>query len=440
MVVARRPSPGAARALGGLGALQVAGYLGERLVRRRLRPSGWDAVESPLVLAGIGLAGAMAALGRQVQRPDGPVRPPSPIRARRGGGRGRSVREGSLHGGLPYLAVGQGPPLVVFSGLSAEHANPTGLARRFELQTLKPMARHFTVYAVNRRPGLPAGSTIGDLAGHYAQAIAHEFQGPVAIEGISTGGSIAQQFAIDHPHLVRRLVLAATACRLSPHGREVQRRFAELTQQGRSRRAYATLGPTLAATAAGGRVFAGLMWLFGASQRVEDPSDMLVTVAAEDAFDACPELGRITAPTLMVAGGRDRFYSPELFRETAERIPNARLRPVPRQGPRRCDDPQASHPRDRRLPARRRPAGNLTAAVVSAHCPGLGVRGLADHGLDVPGELDLVEVASHAARQQPGARSSGPPTGVPSHYPGDVLVGSLRAPAPPSPSATPAAP
>jgi pimeloyl-ACP methyl ester carboxylesterase len=325
VVVARRPSPGAARVLGGLGALQVAGYLGERLVRRRLRPSGWDAVESPLVLAGIGLAGAMAALGRQVQRPEGPVRPPSPIRARRGGGRGRSVREGSLHGGLPYLAVGQGPPLVVFSGLSAEHANPTGLARRFELQTLKPMARHFTVYAVNRRPGLPAGSTIGDLAGHYAQAIAHEFQGPVAIEGISTGGSIAQQFAIDHPHLVHRLVLAATACRLSPHGREVQRRFAELTRQGRSRRAYATLGPTLAATAAGGCAFAGLMWLFGASQRVEDPADMLVTVAAEDAFDACPELGRITAPTLLVAGGRDRFYSPELFRDTAERIPNARL-------------------------------------------------------------------------------------------------------------------
>jgi pimeloyl-ACP methyl ester carboxylesterase len=40
------------------------------------------------------------------------------------------VREGTLHGGLPYLAVGQGPPLVVFVGLTAEHANTTGLARR----------------------------------------------------------------------------------------------------------------------------------------------------------------------------------------------------------------------------------------------------------------------------------------------------------------------
>jgi pimeloyl-ACP methyl ester carboxylesterase len=310
-VVARRPSRAAARALGGLGALQVAGYLGERLVRRRLRPSGWDAFETPLAVAGIGLAGAMAALGSQVER--------------RGGGRGQSVREGALHGGLPYLAVGAGPPLVVLSGLSAEHANPTGLARRFELQTLKPMARHFTVYAVNRKPGLPAGSTIGDLAGHYAEAIAREFPGPVCIEGISTGGSIAQQLAIDHPHLVRRLVLAATACRLSPHGREVQRRFAELTTDGQPRRAYAALGSTLAATAAGGRAFAALMWLFGASQRVDDPSDMLVTVAAEDVFDAGPQLHRITAPTLLVAGGRDRFYSLELFQETAERIPDARL-------------------------------------------------------------------------------------------------------------------
>jgi pimeloyl-ACP methyl ester carboxylesterase len=325
-VVARQPSRGAARALGGLGALQVAGYLGERLVRRRLRPSGWDPVETPLAVVGIGLAAAMAALGSQVERRGGTGRSPSPIRTRRGRGRGQSVREGELYGGLPYLAVGAGPPLVVFSGLTAEHANPTGLARRVELLTLKPMARHFTVYAVNRKPGLPAGSTIADLASHYAEAIAREFPGPVCIQGVSTGGSIAQQFAIDHPQLVRRLVLAATACRLSPHGRETQRRFAELTAEGRQRHAYAVIGPTLAATAAGGRAFAALGWLFAGSQRADDPSDMLVTVAAEDTFDASPELHRITAPTLLVAGGRDRFYAPELFRETAEGIPGARLR------------------------------------------------------------------------------------------------------------------
>jgi hypothetical protein len=236
--VARRPTRGAARALAGLGALQVAGYLGERLVRRRLRPSGWDPVESPLALAGLALAGAMAALGAQVGRSDRPAQPPDQPRG--GASRRRSVREGTLHGGLPCLALGEGPPLVVFSGLTTTHANPTGLGRWLALQTLKPMARHVSVYAVNRKPGLPADATIGDLAGHYALAIQREFPGPVCIAGISTGGSIAQQFAIDHPHLVRGLVL--------------------------------------------------------------------------------------------VAGGRDRFYTPDLFQETAERIPGARLALYQRKG------------------------------------------------------------------------------------------------------------
>jgi hypothetical protein len=68
--VARRPSRHASQALGGFGGNPVAGYLGERLVRQRLRPSGWDAVESPLLSVAIGLAVAMAALGRQARRDD----------------------------------------------------------------------------------------------------------------------------------------------------------------------------------------------------------------------------------------------------------------------------------------------------------------------------------------------------------------------------------
>jgi hypothetical protein len=114
-----------------------------------------------------------------------------PLRLRRGPAPGASVvRQGVLHGGLPYLAVGQGPPLVVFSAFTAEHANPTGPARRFSLQPLRPLAGHFTVYLVNRKPGVQSGSTIADLAGHYAQALERAFTGPVAIIGISTGGSV----------------------------------------------------------------------------------------------------------------------------------------------------------------------------------------------------------------------------------------------------------
>ena len=62
-VMARHPSRRVARGLRIVGLTTVAGYLGERLVRQRLRPAGWDALESPLIMAALGLSVAMAALG-----------------------------------------------------------------------------------------------------------------------------------------------------------------------------------------------------------------------------------------------------------------------------------------------------------------------------------------------------------------------------------------
>jgi pimeloyl-ACP methyl ester carboxylesterase len=59
---------------------------------------------------------------------------------------------------------------------------------------------------------------------------------------------------------------------------------------------------------------------------------MVATIRAEDAFDVCADLHRITAPTLIVGGARDGFYGEELFRRTADAIPGARLVLHPRAG------------------------------------------------------------------------------------------------------------
>jgi pimeloyl-ACP methyl ester carboxylesterase len=243
-----------------------------------------------------------------------------------------NVREGTLSGGCPYLAAGAGPPLVVFPGLTGENANPTGMARRAELRRLRALAHHFTVYVVNRRPGLRPGTTIADLADHYAEAIEHEFAGPVDVQGVSTGGSIAQSFAIRHPGMVRRLVLVATAARLSPAARQVQREIALFAAANRPRLAWSAAGRVLAGTAIGGRAMSALLWLLGPAIAPDDPVDMIVTIAAEDHFDASADLNRITAPTLIVAGERDGYYSPELFEELAAGIPDAQLRLFRRMG------------------------------------------------------------------------------------------------------------
>jgi len=61
--LATRPDDVARGVLRVLGALMIPGYLAEHWGRARLRPSGWDPVETPVVVAGLGLAAAMHALG-----------------------------------------------------------------------------------------------------------------------------------------------------------------------------------------------------------------------------------------------------------------------------------------------------------------------------------------------------------------------------------------
>jgi len=61
----RGPHDGARRMLGMLGVVMVPGYLMERSDREHLRPGGLDPVETPLALAGVGLAAAMGVLGHQ---------------------------------------------------------------------------------------------------------------------------------------------------------------------------------------------------------------------------------------------------------------------------------------------------------------------------------------------------------------------------------------
>jgi hypothetical protein len=68
--LAAGPDDGARRLLGILGAVMAQGYLAEKFVRAHLRPGGWDPVETPVVVAEIGLAAAMATLGHQAASGD----------------------------------------------------------------------------------------------------------------------------------------------------------------------------------------------------------------------------------------------------------------------------------------------------------------------------------------------------------------------------------
>jgi len=238
---------------------------------------------------------------------------------------------GFLHDGIPYLRIGHGPPLVMVQGLTPEHDVPKGWARRWLLASATPLAREFTVYVVNRKQGLHPGESMSEIAGHLANAIEHDLGGPVFLQGASTGGSVVLQLAVDRPDLVRRLVVVAAAYQLGPRGRELQAEMARLIRAGEPRQAWASVmtamlpGPLRGPARPLSRLAAGPMV-------PADPTDVLVTLDAEDAFNVEADLPRVTAPTLVIGGGNDPFYTQQLLQGTAAGVRDGRLHIFPGWG------------------------------------------------------------------------------------------------------------
>jgi pimeloyl-ACP methyl ester carboxylesterase len=187
---------------------------------------------------------------------------------------------------------------------------------------LSAIAREYTVYVVSRKPKLPQGYTMRDMSEDYAVMIQEEFGGAVDIMGLSTGGPIAQFFALDHPDLVRRLVLASTGYRLTDDAKELQLRVGELARQGKWGRAYSCLITGVYTRGIKKLLFQLLTRLFGGIGAPEDAADGLVEIEAEDKHNFKDQLNEIKVPTLVIGGDEDFFYP---IKETADGIPDATL-------------------------------------------------------------------------------------------------------------------
>ena len=239
---------------------------------------------------------------------------------------------GHTFNGLPFLAFGDGPPLVVFPGLTMTNEVPKGADRYFQERMFRVLARHHRIHVLARRPGLARGTDMADLARDYAEAIRRDIGGPVPLVGTSTGGSVALQFAVDHPDLVRRLVVVAAGSRLSDRGRAVQRAFGYLILAGEHRTAWGIFGRSLVATQPAKFALSTLLWSLGPTMSPDDPSDMLATIDAEDRFDITDRLWSIEAATLVIGGDHDELNSAAILRDTADRIPSGRSIILPGKG------------------------------------------------------------------------------------------------------------
>jgi pimeloyl-ACP methyl ester carboxylesterase len=232
---------------------------------------------------------------------------------------------GYFRNGLPYNRAGHGSkPLVIFQGLMFENKPQSGMTFGYEF-----LEKDYTLYAVLRKPGLPQGYTLQAMADDYAEMIVQEFGHPVDVIGVSTGGSLAQHFAADHPNLLRRLVLHSSAHILGEVGKQIQLEIGRLAQQGQVTQAWqAMIGFILPNAGMWKLLNPSLAWMAArllSLGKKPDLTDLVITIEAEDQHAFKDRLPEIKAPTLVIAGADDPFYSPALFHETAAGIPHARL-------------------------------------------------------------------------------------------------------------------
>jgi pimeloyl-ACP methyl ester carboxylesterase len=225
-----------------------------------------------------------------------------------------------LNDGLSVVAVGEGPALVTLPGLGrgADLSIRVPPMTAFATGALARGLRR-RVHLIHRPVTVAPGMTVADLAGWYAKALRERFDGPVDVMGTSAGGITALQLAMDHPDVVRRLIVCIAASRPDEQGKKALLRLVTAERRGRPRPWGASgliaHGPLRLATYA--------TFLLG-GKGIRAQGEAALVAAAQD-WDVTDRLGEISAPTLVIAGTRDALIPAEAARATAAGVPDGRL-------------------------------------------------------------------------------------------------------------------
>jgi len=184
-----------------------------------------------------------------------------------------------------------------------------------------------------RSPKPPGPYSIAELTDDVVALLDELGIESAQVAGLSMGGAIAQQLAIFYPQRVQSLVLVNTFAKVRPVGLSGLRRFfmrAWALQFGKLR----DLGEP---------IIYGLfpkpeheeLRRIGLERFLSNNTSKQVywsVMRAVVGFDSRRHLNRITAPTLVVAGDRDRTVPMVCKQELARGIPNARLVVIPDSG------------------------------------------------------------------------------------------------------------
>ena len=177
----------------------------------------------------------------------------------------------------------------------------------------------------------PGATTVPAMAEDMALLLEKLKASPAHVVGISMGGTVALQLALDFPERVRSLVLVNTFARLRPQGVRGLLYFPV-----RMALLY-TLGLETQARLVAKRIFPhphqeALRAQLRHRIAQTDPRAYRAAMWALARFNVEDRLGDVRAPTLVITGDEDTTVPPATQRLLAERIPGAQQVTIPGAG------------------------------------------------------------------------------------------------------------
>lgn len=221
------------------------------------------------------------------------------------------------------------PAVLLLHGLGANRSMWTLQFDPLTQAGLRPIAPDAPGFGASRYDG--RGWSFRRIAGQLADLLEELQTGPAHVVGLSMGGVLAQQFALDHPDLVRQLVLVSTFAVLRPTNLSQWWYFL------RRAAAVFTFGPAKQAEIVARRVFPepgqqALREMAAAQFAAADPRAYRAAMRSLGLFDSRRRLKQIKAPVLVVTGANDSTVSPGRQQVLVDGIPGAKQAIIPNAG------------------------------------------------------------------------------------------------------------
>jgi pimeloyl-ACP methyl ester carboxylesterase len=225
---------------------------------------------------------------------------------------------------LYYETQGKGPALVFIHGLGSS-------ARDWELQ-VAGFSKTYTVITFDLRghgqSDKPPGAYSLPMFAADTAGLLHALGIESAhVVGLSLGGCVAFQLSVDHPALLKTMIIVNSAPTMGGNTaefkQEIRRRVAIVQQRG-----MRAMGEDLSKNLFPKAAHAAIRQTFVERWAENEPRPYIASLLSMSGWSVVDQLGSIHCPTLIIAADQD--YSPVAVKEAYVKLmPNARLVVIP---------------------------------------------------------------------------------------------------------------